>query len=180
MIISKFWKSAVRSVGALALLVGMQAVALAQASSGNVTGDATADIVTPITVTQTTAMNFGGVVADASAIGSVILATNNGRSVTGAALLGNGAAARAGVFAVAGEANATFTITLPVGTVNLTHTNTTDLMTVGTFVSSLAGSPGTLNGSGALNVSVGATLNVGIAQLAGHYAGTFPITVTYN
>jgi hypothetical protein len=180
MIISKFWKSAVRSVGALALLVGMHSVAQAQSSSGNVTADATADIVTPISVTQTTAMNFGGVVADATNPGTVILATNNGRSVTGNALLGNGAAARAGAFAVAGEAAATFTITLPAGTVNLTHTNTINTMTVGTFVSSLAGSPGTLDGSGALSVSVGATLSVAAAQLAGHYAGTFPVTVTYN
>jgi hypothetical protein len=180
MIISKFWKSAVRSVGALALLVGMHSVAQAQSSTASMNGDATADIITPISVTQTTAMSFGGVVSGA-AIGTVILATDGTRTKTGAdTFLGPSAAAHAGLFAVAGEPAATYTLTLPAGAATLTHTNLTDTMTVDTFVSTLAGAPGTLSGGGGQNVSIGATLHVGVAQVAGHYAGTFPITVTYN
>jgi hypothetical protein len=183
MTISSVGKSVTRILAALALVIGLQSLAQAQVSTATVAAaHATADIVAPITISESTQMNFGGVVSGA-APGTVVLATDNSRTKTGVnTFLGNSASAAAGVFAVGGEPNATYALTLPSTPQTLTHTNTVDTMTLTVFTSTLdiSAGIGTLSGGGAQNVSVGATLNVGAAQTAGHYAGTFAVTVAYN
>jgi len=81
-------------------------------------------------------------------------------------------------FTVGGEPNATYAITLP-DDVTVTLTGAGDPMAVTDFVSSPVGT-GTLSGGGLQTLYVGATLNVGAAQVAGVYTGTFDVTVTYN
>ena len=55
-----------------------------------------------------------------------------------------------------------------------------DPMTITDFTSSPSGINGLLSAGGTQTLYVGGTLNVGATQVAGVYAGTFDVTVTYN
>jgi len=91
-------------------------------------------------------------------------------------------------FTVGGKRNASYAITLPAdGAITLTGAGAA--MPVKTWrVSVAGGAPAPTGATGTLaNVAaatqlfqVGATLTVGISQVDGDYAGTFPVTVTYN
>jgi len=84
-------------------------------------------------------------------------------------------------FDVTGQANFTYSITLPASPAeDVTITNGTDNMTVSTFTSTPSGI-GTLDGTGAQTLSVGATLNVVGGESSGVYTGgPFTVTVNYN
>src|SRR3989304_8699609 len=94
---------------------------------------ATAVIITPITITKTTDMNFGNIAVNALA-GNVVLATNGSRTVTGGctlpAVAGSPAAA---LFVVTGLATSTYSITLPSAATTISSGSNT--MTVDTWVS---------------------------------------------
>ena len=143
-------------------------------STATATANATARIITPISISKTADLNFGDVVASGS-LGTVVLSTAGARSTTGGASLGNGAAVTAAAFTVNGQASATYAITLPA---SATVTSAGNTMTVNAFNSNPSGT-GTLTG-GTQNLLVGATLNVGASQATGTYSGTFDVTVTYN
>lgn len=150
-------------------------------SFGQVTGTATATgtIVTPIAIANAGNMNFGNVAVSATA-GTVILAPAGTRTLTGGITLpiitGTVTAAK---FNVTGTANYTYSITLP--TTATTVTSGGNTMTVTDFTSTPTPT-GLLNGSGAQEIQVGATLNVAGSQPAGTYiSGTpFEVTVNYN
>jgi len=150
-------------------------------SFGQVTGTATATgtIVTPIAIANAGNMNFGNVAVSATA-GTVILAPAGTRTLTGGITLpvitGTVTAAK---FNVTGTANYTYSITLP--TTATTVTSGGNTMTVTDFTSTPTPT-GLLNGSGAQEIQVGATLNVAGSQAAGTYiSGTpFEVTVNYN
>ncbi|MCK9410879.1 MAG: DUF4402 domain-containing protein [Prolixibacteraceae bacterium] len=150
-------------------------------SYGQVSATATsaATIVTPISITKTVNMNFGNVSVNANA-GTVVLTPAGTRSVTGGATTpATVGTVTAASFDIAGAINYTYTITLPAAATTLKHTNNTDQMTVDTWTSSPTPT-GTLDGTGAQTLTVGATLNVGASQLAGVYTSTAPFTVTVN
>jgi hypothetical protein len=143
------------------------------------TATSAATIVTPITITKTVDMNFGNVSVNSNA-GTVVLTPAGSRSVTGGATTpATAGTVTAASFDIAGQANYTYSITLPGGATTLTHTNNTDTMTADTWTSSPTPT-GTLNGSGAQTLTVGATLHVGASQLAGVYLSGTPFTVTVN
>lgn len=145
----------------------------------NATATATATIVTPISITTTTDMNFGNIAVSATA-GTVILAPAGTRTATGGVTLpAIPGTVSAAVFTVAGTPAYTYAITLPAGATTVTSGGNT--MTVTTFTSTPA-TTGTLDGTGSQTLQVGATLNVGINQPSGTYvSGTpFQVTVNYN
>lgn len=157
----------------LVVALGFSATAMAQTST-----TASATILTPITVTKVTDLNFGNVVPSGVA-GTIQLSTAAVRTPSGGASV---AASNVGTvsvaeFNLAGETGATFNITLPSSvTLNGPSSST---MTVNNFTSTPS-SPGTLTG-GAANVKVGATLNVGINQTVGTYSSaSFNVTFAYN
>ena len=163
-------------------IVRSSVVALAVASAGvfgsahaaTGTANASAVILTPISITKNVDLAFGDVYPDAAAAGTVTVDAAGTRSAGGAAALGATAGAAA-QFAVSGEASAAYTITLPAAAVTLT--SGADTMTVDAFSTD---GTGTLDGTGNENINVGATLNVGVNQPAGTYSGTFDVTVNYN
>ncbi|MGD8570053.1 MAG: DUF4402 domain-containing protein [Gammaproteobacteria bacterium] len=165
------------------LLAGLTAAVVAmggfssQAMAGSTTGNASAVIVTPITISQTTQMNFGSI-GPAAAASTVVLDTANSvTSATADVVPGTGAAS--GVFSVAGEAGFTYAVTLPASTSLSDGGGNT--MTVDTWTTSAAsGATPTLSGGGTDTVNVGATLHVGANQAAGNYSGTYTISVNYN
>lgn len=138
------------------------------------TADANASIVSAIGITDTADLNFGDVVASAAS-GTVVMTSAGVRSATAGATLGSSTGISAAAFTVTGDADSTFSITLPSSISIAAGANS---MTVDNFTSSL-GAIGTL-GSGTATLGVGATLQVGATQATGSYTGTFNVTVAYN
>ena len=160
----------------LLALIGLTlgSYALAQ-NTATATANATARIITPISISKTADLNFGEVVAS-GALGTVVLSPAGARSTTGGASLGSGASVTAAAFTVSGQASATYAITLPASSTVTSGANT---MTVNAFTSNPSGT-GALSGGGSQNLTVGATLNVAASQATGTDTGTFPVTVTYT
>jgi len=140
------------------------------------TGTATATVMTPISISADTALDFGAF--SPSTGGTVTIATDGARSSTGAVVLSSTDTGNNGVFTVTGQASATYAITLPSdGTVTID--SGANSMDVDTFTSNPSGT-GTLSGGGSQTLNVGATVTVGSSQAAGSYSGTFDVSVEYN
>jgi hypothetical protein len=167
-------KKTILILTAIVMIVGFTTKVKAQVSA---TATATAIIVTPIGITKTQDMNFGNVAVSPTIAGTVILAPGSTRTLTGGVTL----PAVAGTvtdaeFNVVGSGVYTYVITLPSTAVTLTSGANT--MTATAFTSNPSGT-GTLT-AGAQLLKVGATLNVGAAQVAGTYVTGTPFTVTVN
>jgi len=160
--------------GAIALALASFGLMSQSAMAATSTANASAVILTPISITNNTALAFGDVYPDTAAGGTVLLDPTGARTAGGAAALGAtpGAAAQ---FTVSGQASALYTITLPAAAVTLT--SGANNMTIDSFLSD---GTGTLDGTGNEIINVGATLNVNANQPAGTYSGTFDVTVNYN
>lgn len=151
------------------LAMGFSASAFAQSDA---TATATATLITPISISKTVDMDFGTIAASATA-GTVVLATDDTRTVTGGATYsGTSTAAQ---FAVTGEGTRTFSISLPS---SITLTDGTNNLTVDNFTSNPSAT-GTL-AAGSATVKVGATLNVPANAAASTYTNTTDLTVTVN
>ncbi len=164
-------------VNAFLISAVMLAFSLSASAQVSETATASATIVTPIAISNATDMDFGNVAVSAVA-GTVVLDPAGARSVTGGVTLPaiNGTVSAA-TFDVSGQANFTYSITLP--SAATTITSGTDNMTVDNWTSSPTPT-GTLDGTGAQTLAVGATLNVGAGQASGLYVSGTPFTVTVN
>ncbi len=168
-----------------ALASGLMTLGLAAhaAQTSTATANASATIVTPIAITKTTDLAFGKLAVGAVG-GNVAISTAGVLSISGAGTTvaqppSNTGTTSAAVFAVTGEANFTYAITLPAdGAVTLSD-GASHTMAVNGFTSNPA-TTGTLSGAGAETLNVGATLVVGDSQAPGNYTGTFSVTVAYN
>jgi len=166
-------KILVRSLSAAIIMIAFSLNANAQASA---TADASATIITPIAISVSANMDFGNVAASA-ALGTVILATDGSRSVTGGVTLpATAGSPTQAIFSVTGETGFTYSIALP-GSITLDD-GATHTMTVDTFTSNPSGT-GTLTG-GSETLNVGATLRVAASQAAGTYTNSGDLTVTVN
>lgn len=149
----------------------------ASLTAATVTGDASANVLTPLGITNgTNAMSFGDVAGDASAATTVVLDT------AGTASSGDGAntagTPTAGDFDVTGSGSLAYTISLPAdGVVVLSNVAGTN-MPVNGFNDSLGGTGGlTL---GLQSFTVGATLTINANQAAALYTGNYDVTVNYQ
>ena len=167
----------IKMIASAIVLLGFSTASNAQATA---TATASATIVTPISITKTTDMNFGNVAVQDATGGTVVLAPAGTRTRTAGVTLPvtNGTVAAA-VFTVTGSGTYTYAITLPSTALTLTGTPS-GTMTVDAFTSTPS-TTGALTG-GTQTIQVGATLNVGAAQAAGTYLSTpgFDVTVNYN
>lgn len=145
--------------------------------SATTAANISAVVVTPITLTKTSDMSFSKVSSGAAG-GTVLLGTDGSRTPGGTVTVG-GANGTAAAFLVQGDANATYSISLPATPSAMA--GGAPAMTVDTFISSPpAAGGGTLSGTGSQTLLVGATLHVNAAQSPGTYSGTFSVTVAYN
>ena len=128
-------------------------------------------IAAPISISAGASMDFGTMTPTGTA-GTVTVTPAGVRTSVNVDLFGGTPAAAS--FSVTGEPGQAYFITLPSSTTLTSGGNT---MTVDTFTD--AGATPTLVG-GSDTFNVGATLNVGGAQAAGTYSGTFPVTVNYK
>ena len=158
------------------LIAGSTTTTFAQSTASAI---ATANIITPISIAKNTDMAFGNLAVQAATGGTVVLAPAGTRSRTsGVTLPATTGTVSAASFTVTGNGSYTYSITLPT-TVTLTHSGGVQTMDATSFTSTPSGT-GTLS-SGTQNISVGATLTVAAAQLAGVYtSGNFDVTVNYN
>lgn len=165
----------------VAALLGGAFAPTAFAASTTATSSGT--VVTPITITQATNLNFGEFAASPSVAGTMTVTTGGAASST-EAVVTNNASVTAASFNVAGSANASFSISITDN--DLTHaTTTTAIMALATkhdidAVTQDSPASAALDSTGARKVYVGGTLSVGAAQLAGNYSGTITATVEYN
>ena len=149
----------------------------ASLTAATVTGNASANVLTPLAIANgINAMSFGDVAGDATAATTVLLTTAGATSsADGASVAG---APTAGDFNVTGEGTLAYTITLPAdGDVVLSNVAGPD-MSVDGFADSLGGT-GALSG-GAQSFTVGATLTINANQAAALYTGTYDVTVNYQ
>ena len=139
------------------------------------TAQASANIVTPISIKKNIDLNFGNIAASGSAF-TVELSTAGERTSTGGAgtLPSVNGTVTAAEFTAAGLSGATYAVTLP-STITITA-GTTNNMTVDNFVSNSTN----ILTDGSETFKVGATLHVGANQVAGAYTGNFNVTVNYN
>jgi Domain of unknown function (DUF4402) len=166
------------------LVIAVIAVVSANSSFAQVTAtaQASATIITPITIVKNVDMSFGNVAVSATLGGTVILDQANARTTGGAGgvtLPASTGSVTSASFTVSGQATYTYSISLP-STCTITNPGT-QTMIVNNFTS-LPASIGTLSGSGSQTLAVGATLNVTAGQAAGIYTnvGGVPVTVNYN
>ncbi|MDB5095705.1 MAG: YapH protein [Cyanobacteria bacterium RYN_339] len=144
-------------------------------NSASATGTTNTRIITPISLTYVSNLNFGDVVSSSSA-GTVVVTTAAARSSTGGTTLGNSTGVAAAAFTVGGQGSSTYAITLPSTSSIASGANS---MTVDAYTSNPS-TTGTLSAGGSQGLAVGATLNVGASQPTGSYTGTFNVTVAYN
>ncbi|HEY0141981.1 MAG TPA: DUF4402 domain-containing protein [Thermoanaerobaculia bacterium] len=165
-----------RRIALTVVAVSLFATAAFAQTSATATANASARVLTPITITKLADLNFGSLVAGPLA-GTVVVDPASARTATGGVSLVNSAFGAA-QFNVTGEPLTAYTITLP-NAIQITHTTNNALsMVVNTFTSDPSGT-GTLSALGAQQLNVGATLNVGANQGSGLYTGTFNVTVAY-
>ena len=178
---NRFRSLVIPALGALAGLFLTSTVAMAQQNTATASATpAGATIAAAITIVHTAHLHFGQIVPGVGA-GTVVQTAlaSPGRTATGCTL-GNTTGMSPATFSVGGEPLATYAITLPGdGDVTIDDAGAGDAMAITAFTSSPSGT-GTLSAGGAQTFYVGGTLNVGAAQLAGAYTGTFDVTVTYN
>lgn len=166
-------------LGLAALIAGMYSTGV---SADIISGNADANVIAPLLLVETTAMNFGDV-AGGTGAGTVVLDLAGARTVTGdASTLASGAGS-AGAFTIEGAAGLAFTLSVT-GTATLSDGGG-NTMTADTFTEN--GSAVTLTGTGSPDAfQIGATLNLGAGQAAGAYStanaggATFTVTANYN
>jgi len=129
----------------------------------------------PITLSKGTDRRFGEIFVGPSP-GTCVVTPQGARSSTGGVGLGGAFSTGAASFTVGGDPLAAFSVTLPA---SATMTSGVDGMTVDTFDSEPNGA-GQLDVLGSLELTIGATLNVGANQAPGDYNGSFSVTVAYN
>jgi hypothetical protein len=150
-------------------------------SQSTATADAGANIITPISISNTQGLDFGDIVSQTSAFTVTMTAAGARTDESGltgdeSPLLSTDAGNQA-LFTITGEEDYQFSVTLPTS-IPLTATGA-DPMTVNGFTMNLNETNNTLTG-GSVDLSVGATLNVNASQDAGAYSGTFDVTVAYE
>ena len=126
-------------------------------------------------------LNFGSMSAGAAG-GTVVINTAGARSTTGSVVGVTGAGLISqGVFYVNGSTGLPIDIT--VTSPAFTLTNGGDTMTVNNFnlLTNAGGNSGTITlAANPTTFPIGATLNVGPAQAAGTYTGSYTINVNYQ
>ena len=167
-------------VGLVTLMAGMYS---SSSSADAIPGDALANVIAPLTLTEVTKMNFG-TIAPTGVASTVRLTPGAGRTGT-ATLLAGPTTPSLGKFTIQGDAAQTYNLAITttggVGAVTLTDAAGANPMTV----TLLTENSGALTGA-ADPFDIGGTLNVGANQPAGAYSTantngvTFTVTANYN
>ncbi len=161
-------------------VVGAALGALSIASAANAattaTATATAEVLSTLSVTADSALDFGQIAANTG--GTVTVNADSTVSKTGG-LISTGTRSPAS-FTVVGSKGAMVALTLPTGAATLTRTGGTETMSLSGWNSNPNGAFQLDGTTGAATFAVGGTLTVSNAQVAGVYSGTFDVSVEYQ
>jgi len=154
-----------------ALITGTTFAQNAATDSGTATVNA--EIVSPISITDGTDLNFGRIIGNTSG-GTVTVATDNERTASNDDLLAPSTDVQAASFTVKAAYGYNYKITIP----SIELTGAGDVMPV-EFTSSLGNT--NVQGSGADQIlNVGGKITVNSSQAEGDYTGTVEVTVAYE
>ena len=160
----------------LAAVVATLSTLSVSAIAATATGQASATVLTPITISPVTPLNFGTLAGNASG-GTVTVTALNARSQVGSVVFATGGFSAAS-FKVDGTGGQTFAVTYPTVPLSVSNGAVTMPFTVtGQTTGTLSG---TFPSLGTLTFQVGGTLTVGANQAAGTYTGSYTMTVEYN
>jgi hypothetical protein len=154
------------------VLASFAAATSAQAQSAD--AGAGAKIIAPLEISNVTDLYFGTIAPSTTVADQVVVGADGSRKC-GPALTCLTADHTAAAFAVTGEADAFYTISLP-KQIKIVNENGTAML-----VSDFSGSKANgqlLKGEDAF--TVGGTLDVGVRQEAGKYTGSFTVAVEYQ
>lgn len=173
-----------RAAGAAVAILAIGIAWTPPAPAASDDGDISATVVRPIAIAAANALRFGSF-STATAGDTVTISTAGGRTFSGTALGVTSTVGQA-TFNVTGEGSLTYSITLPVGSVNITTDDggsADEIIAVSNFLSDPA-TTGTLSGSlgaaGSETLNVGARLTTVASQRPGLYTGVFSVTVQYE
>ena len=155
------------------LFSGVSVLSTAQ-DSKSVT--ANVEILTAITISDVSNMEFGKLLSVNDAY-DVVLATTGAITSENKAAIQLAGTTRAGSLKVNGVANAKFILKLPETDIDITGAGKAMKLTA--FKSNLVDNKGVISSNGT-PVTLGATLRVNAGQVAGSYTGTFDVTVAYE
>ena len=158
-------------------VLALAAPAAAAAAPVTASAGAQIGVLSPVSVIKRADLNFGTVVTAATA-GTVVLNPLNGSLTTTGGLTAVGTGAHAAVFTSTGSKNSVVIIRLPNAPITMTRVGGTQTVTASTWTVD-GNTTRKVPANQTFDFAVGATLNVGAAQVAGTYIGTFQITVQY-
>jgi len=150
-------------------------------SQAAVSSQAHAEVIAALTATESAQLHFGKFSPEVNG-GQVIVSPDGVRSAQGSVILGGGTSSP-GRFLITGAPDATFSVQLPDGPIELVNQATSQTMQVNDWVSDPPAGTGTgVLAGGSEIVSIGATLYVSSMQdnPVGMYTGTFSLTFAYN
>jgi Mat/Ecp fimbriae major subunit len=155
---------------ALAGAIAAAALVSTGAQAATVSADARVEIIAPVTLVETAGLNFG-IVAPGAAAGSVDIGTGSDTPTCSV-----------GVICMSGGSRGTFELTAASGySVDVTIDPTTSLTGAGAPMLVTLTSGGTIIATGGTQTFyVGGTLDVGAAQTAGTYTGTYDVSAEYQ
>ena len=174
-------------LAAIVIIAAIKTTLVAQTSSTVAATPAGAKLIVPMVLSQTSALHFGTINVLLGAGGTCRLPSNSTTRVFSAGLAASTVAPTAtnAAYNVTGTMNVTYALTLP-STITVTETvGGVETMTIGTLKARFNGAgadatTSTLSASGTDSFTLGGTLTVPAAQVAGVYAGTFAVSVDYN
>ena len=158
-----------RNIVAVASVLAVTAFLVSGERAEAITANSNANIAAPISIAESTALNFGFASTSGSS-GTVEISLAGVQSATGGVGALGGSLSQ-GIFTVTGETNNAFTTTVD-ATSTLSGPGTNMIATLSNDApSNLSGGSATINVSG--------SLAVGVNQTTGAYTGTYSITVSY-
>jgi hypothetical protein len=183
-------KTSIKLFLAILVIAGFTGKAMAQVIlTGNTAG---AELVTALTIENTTPLNFGVIAIPATA-GTVAMSTTGFRAPTGATKVESGTPSTVALFTVGGTASDNYSLTLPTsinvitdggGGEGLIKEMTINSILVKVDAADEAAYTATINTpalseEGASTFLVAGTLNIKALQALGVYAGTYTVVVDY-
>ena len=154
------------------VILGFSAVSFGQASA---TANANATLIIPISILKTADMSFGTIGSSAN-VGSAVLSTTTGETVTGGVHLVT--AGTVASFTVTGDGSSSISVSCPT-TITLTNTAPAGNTLIVDNIAPDSGTSTTLS-SGSKVIKVGGTLEVPATTVSGTYTNTADLTVTVN
>jgi hypothetical protein len=148
-----------------------------------------AQLIVPMTLTETSPLHFGTMNLKTNAGGTVVLSTSNARTFSGGVTASTVLPVSTNAaYNVTGTYNETYALTLPDDITVTEHVGVVvgdATMIIDDLKARFNGAgedavTSKLSATGTDNFTVGGTLNVLAGQIGGIYAGTFDVSVDYN